>query len=180
MIEFDDAGGGCPLLGEVFVARKVETNEFRVIHLKKRKNSEMHLYQMLISLLHEKDDEEIVLCRGDVFDAFYKYLSQRKFNVKRGKIEGITNDMAEDQFTLLLRSHGLPESIKLIGKEYKQFYDEILIWYHTLYKGPHLMKRSRRNKKKLNFRHFTHNPIYHFPNLVADLLGIESEVSIKL
>lgn len=176
MIEFDDAGGGCPLLGEIFIARKVETNEYRVIHLKHRKNSEIHLYKMLVSLKAEKDDEEIVLCRGDVFDNFHKYLLKRKFNVRRGKIEGLTNDLAEDHFTRLLRTHGVPESIKLEGKDYGTFYNEILVWYYTLYKGPHLIKRSRRLKRKRNFRDFTHNPIYHFPNLVAQLCDIKGEV----
>ena len=68
MIEFDDAGIGCTILGEVYVARRIETNEVVTdfLHVNERNERPLVdvLYKMLLKL-QPKEGEEIFLCRGE-------------------------------------------------------------------------------------------------------------------
>lgn len=174
MIELDDAGGGCPIGGVAFAARRVETNEARTVYQtiqdKKEQKCETLLFD-LIQALRVTKEEEIRLCRGVVFDSFERYLKQQGYYVTRGEIVGKTNDVAENGFLLELWKIGLPKTIRLYGRNYKKFHLEVLLWYNTFYRGESLLK----NKPKRHEKDFLLNRVHHHPHLVAYLLKMNYE-----
>lgn len=181
MIEFDDAGIGCTILGEVYVARRIETNEVVTdfIHVKERNERPLVdvLYKMLLKL-QPKEGEEIFLCRGKVFNSFEQFLKKKDLPVTRGQILGKTNDLAEEAFLQELHNIGLPESIALKGKDYARFYQSVMIWYKAFYQGENLRKNPNR-KRKPKERDYMMNQVHHHPNLLSILFGMSSTQDIE-
>lgn len=171
-IEIDDAGGGCTILGEVFVARRLETNEYKGIYVEKE-DKVAKLLQLILSL-QPTEGEEIHLCRGNEFDHFSRVLQQKGYVVKRIKVEGETNDLAEALFLDTLRTYGLPKSVVLEGKNYGKFYVQVNTWYETLYEGKALKSasNSKRKKKEMDF---VINRVYKYPNLMSQLFYPETD-----
>lgn len=181
MIEFDDAGIGCTILGEVYVARRVETDEMvtAFIHVKEKeaKPTIEILYEMLTKFQPD-ENEEIILCRGNVFNGFEQFLKKKGLNVMRGKIEGITNDLAEERFLQELYNVGLPKTIQLKGKSYATFYQSVMLWYKVFYKGENLIKNPNK-KRKPKERDYMMNQVHHHPNLLAILFGMKTEEKLN-
>lgn len=174
MIEFDDAGIGCPILGELFVARRVETNEMVVRFVSVEEKQHTHLSMILLKMLQQlkgRKEEEIFICRGHVFHNFARNLEKSGYKVKRGVIRSITNDIAEDSFLEALRNIGLPKSIIVHKRDFARFHQEVMLWYSTFYKGQNIIKK----KKKLTQLDFVMNRVCHHPNLVAQLFEMNKE-----
>lgn len=181
MIEFDDAGIGCTLLGEVYVARRVETGEVvtEFIHVKEKPSTLLVdvLYAMLLKL-QPAENEAIVLCRGKVFNGFEELLNKKGINVMRGKIEGKTNDLAEEKFLQELYNIGLPKTIQLKGKGYAAFYQSLMIWYKAFYQGENLLKNPNK-KRKPKERDYMMNQVCHYPHLLAILFELPMKEPLK-
>lgn len=172
MIEMDDAGTGCPILGEVYVARRVETNETVIRFLRFHGINKHTLLSILTEMVMElkpKEEEEITLCRGHYFNALEQTLKKQNYRVKRAEIIGETNDAAEEMFLNELRKKGLPYSIKLVDKDYEMFHNKIMLWYDALYEGESLLKPR---KHKLKPKDYILNRVHHHPNLVKKILNI--------
>lgn len=181
MIEFDDAGIGCTLLGEVYVARRVETDEIvtEFIHVRERGTRMVIdvLYSML-KKLQPKEGEIISLCRGKVFNGFDQFLKKKDFVVTRDKIVGKTNDLAEKVFIKELYKIGLPKSISLKGKNYGTFYQSVLLWYQTFYEGENIIKNPNK-KRKPKERDYMMNQVCHYPHLLSILFDIPLNETLK-
>jgi len=174
MIEFDDAGVGCPILGELYVGRRTETNRYAKAFISvnnKEKDSTLKALLQILEDLNVRDNEEILLCRGTVFDEFEQVLRRDGRNVKRGKIEGATDTLAEVLFTLELRKIGVPSVISLHKRGYGRFYHDVMIWYHTLYTGEDLLKPRKKEKKKPI--DYVINRVCNYPHLMEILLREE-------
>ena len=173
MIEFDDAGNGCPILGEVFVARRVETGEnykcFVEYNQKIRKRAISKSLREILKEINPKKDEKIVLCRGNIFDSFHRYLKEKKYNVERGKIEGETNDLAEEFMINKLREIGLPESINAYNRDFAQFNTFVTTWYLSSYTGEKNLLKSNNHLYKDRMQII--NNIYKYPNLLNILFN---------
>lgn len=168
-IEADDAGIGSPLLGEAFILRRVETDEsvFGYFPLRSDK-SRLSLLQDLLIQINPTKDEKIILCQGNVFDSFQKYLIKENYIVERGKIIGKTNDLIEDYFYNLLLDIGLPKTISLSNRNYPSFYSSMLIWYKTFLKDSSFLKSSFLRQKP-HYRDYLHYSILSYPNLLHKL-----------
>lgn len=174
MIEFDDAGIGCPILGELYVARRVETNEMVVRFVSVEEKQNTHLTLILFKMLQDlkgRKEEEIFICRGHVFHNFARSLEKSGYKATRGVIRSITNDIAEDSFLEALRNIGLPNSIVVHNRDFARFHQEVMLWYSTFYKGQNILKK----KKKLTQLDFVMNRVCHHPNLVAQLFEMNKE-----
>lgn len=174
MIEFDDAGIGCPILGELYVARRVETNEMVVRFVSVEEKQNTHLSLILFKMLQDlkgRKEEDIFICRGHVFHNFARSLENSGYKVKRGVIRSITNDIAEDSFLEELYKIGLPTSILVHDRDFARFHQEVMLWYSTFYKGHNILKK----KKKLTPLDFVMNRVCHHPNLVAHLFEMNKE-----
>lgn len=177
MIEFDDAGIGCPILGEVYVARRIETNEIITGFIHVRDRNTRTLVDVLFGMLNELqpvEGEVIHLCRGRVFNGFESLLKSKGFSVERVQILGETNDLAEEAFLQELYTIGMPKTISLKGKDYAKFYQSVMVWYKALYQGSTLRKNPNK-KRKPKERDYMMNQVSHHPNLLAILFGIKTK-----
>ena len=173
MIEIDDAGTGSPLLGEVYVARRVETNESAFLYVPIENMNRKDRNELLLKLLGDlKADinETIYLCRGPIFNHFHMILTNKGYEVKRVEIGQKTNDLAENYFLDKLYEIGFPKSINAKNRNYGEFSHYLNIWYQTLYKGKEDVRKPS-TKGKVRTSHYMFNPVRKFPLLVEKLFN---------
>ncbi|MDN4075019.1 MULTISPECIES: hypothetical protein [Fictibacillus] len=173
MIEIDDAGNGCPILGEVFAARRMETGDHAAVYVPLPSETSVKIpkedYIMsLLTQLNVPKNETVLLCRGNTLNGFENQLQQKGFEVKRGKVSEQTDKIAETLFMDQLYSIGFPKDLSLSNREYREFYEMVKIWYISLYAGSKNLFKSGR-KRPLKTREYMHNPVYHFPNVLRKL-----------
>ncbi|UZJ78543.1 hypothetical protein [Fictibacillus sp. KU28468] len=173
MIEVDDAGNGCPILGEVFAARRIETGEQAAVYVPlpsetSLKTSKEEYIMSLLTQLNVPKDEAVLLCRGNTLNGFERQLQHKGFDVKRGKISEETDKIAENFFMERLYDIGFPQDLSLSNREYREFYQMVKIWYISLYHGNKNLFKSKR-KRNVKTRGYMHNPVYHFPNVLREL-----------
>jgi hypothetical protein len=174
MIEFDDAGCGSPLLGEVFVARRVETDEFYVVSIPRnasRKNAVLNACNELLGKIKPQTGETITLCQGEVFNGFAHSLRSKKslVNVERGKIVGKTNDLAEKAFKNELLSVGVPPSCLVFDRDYGAQREALLCWYYMFYTGKEPLHKLSVDIQQSSKKGII-NTVYCYPSLVKQLL----------
>ncbi|MDM5197338.1 hypothetical protein QUF79_04750 [Fictibacillus enclensis] len=173
MIEVDDAGNGCPILGEVFAARRMETGEHAAVYIPlpqetaDRTSKEEHIMSLL-EKLNVRKDEKLLLCRGNTLNGFSHFLENRGYHVERGKISEETDQIAEAFFMECLYEIGFPRDLSLSDRAYYEFYQMVKIWYICFYKGKQNLFKSDR-KGNVKRRGFMHNPVYHYPQVLGML-----------
>lgn len=173
MIEIDDAGNGCPILGEVFAARRIETGDHAAVYIplpqeSARRTSKEEYIMSLLTKLNARKEEPILLCRGNTLNGFEQYLQKKKYDVQRGKISEETDKIAETFFMEKLYAIGFPKDLTLANREYREFYQIVKVWYIAIYQGNNNLLKSKR-KKNIQIRGYMHNPVYHFPILLKKL-----------
>ncbi len=141
-VEIDDAGTGDILFGVVIGAYRPETDHFvydlidvkyfqepiygNGLHYKETKRIVLELLERL-SL---KEEEEIVVCQGDILDKASEALIEKfgEDKVERGKIEGRGQYLVELAYTNELRNIGyepLDERTEKWGKNFWHMYNWI-------------------------------------------------------
>lgn len=114
MIEVDDAGNGCPILGEVFAARRMETGEHAAVYIPLQRNGRQNIKEehimSLLEKLNVRKDEKLLLCRGNTLNGFSHFLEYRGYHVERGKISEETDQIAEAFFMECLYEIGFPRT----------------------------------------------------------------------
>ncbi|HOJ76540.1 MAG TPA: hypothetical protein PLZ08_00380 [Bacillota bacterium] len=134
MIEIDDAGGGCFIGPEVLVIHRLETGEawFYTIptNIRERVFYATRILKRAFQELAISKNETIRLCRGEIFDLFEAYLEEQHYQVIREKVSNATDRLAEDKFMSILHSYGFPEYIKLVDRNYQEFYEMVSLWYY--------------------------------------------------
>lgn len=86
--------------------------------------------------------ESVKLCRGELFDLFETYLTQKGYTVIREKVSQATDSLAEERFMEILYSYGLPRDLRLENRNYQEFYELVSLWYYTL--APEKVGRFRK------------------------------------
>jgi len=176
MIEIDDAGGGCFLGPEVLVIHRLETNEawyFLLIppHVKERILFATRILKKAFIELGISCQEPVRLCRGEIFDLFEEYLKAKGYPVVREKVSAATDRLAEGKFLEILHSYGLPSDITLRDRNYREFYEWVSLWYHSLPKAKkHLCKVRLRPPVR------TQVLVKKYPNLLRQIFT-ETSVS---
>jgi hypothetical protein len=171
MIEMDDAGSGSPILGEVFVARRVETGEvFRAYtqHDAPRKKSALEEMVNLLDLIKPTPGETFYLCRGEIFNGFAAHLKKAGYPVERIEMIGETNDLAEETFREWLRSIGVPESIIFNDRDFAKQRKSLVAWYRIFYRGPEIHKDNL--VYEYDLRNYIIYNIFEYPLLMEKIL----------
>lgn len=167
MIQIDDAGTGC-IIGEPIIVGEKDGN---VEYLKMKDLKGVRAFEEVFELIDKMGvdkDEEIQICRGNVFDMFCHEAKLKGYtNIKRVAIEGLFQDTAEDIFMESLYNLGLSREVKLVGKKYSRLHEDIkmeLIKNTSLleYVRPHYLM-SESYTELLRRIEGAHN---QFPNLI--------------
>jgi hypothetical protein len=138
-IQIDDAGYGDLLHGTVIGAYRPEMNHFTydLIHVKffQKPLFEKKLYlkeagritMKLVKKMKPCEDEEILLCRGDILNNAAQILIEHidESNIRRVKIEGKTQRLVERAYLDEIRNLGyepIPDRTKKWGKSFWHMY----------------------------------------------------------
>jgi hypothetical protein len=161
-LQIDDAGTGDILFGVVIGAFRPETNHFiyNVIDVKYFQEPNygkgLHYHEAqkisidLIERLVPKNDEQIIVCNGDILDKTFEALKERYGEeiVERGKIQGYGQYLMELAYTNELRNIGyepIKDRTKNWGKSFWHMYNWIKENPHSRLK---LSKSAFPNLKK--------------------------------
>lgn len=169
MIRIDDAGTGCIFGKGVIVGYKEETKEVISFEIDR---DITEICMDILTQLNCSKDEEIQVCRGEMFKGFVKLMKNKGYNISAIKIEGEFQDIAENVFIKQLHELGFSTSIMLHGRDYKRLHVELL---NDLYYNPHLIKTLRKssyNLKSVNRVIYVINRLTgEFPNLYSMMLA---------
>jgi len=106
--EVEDAGGGCCLGPEIVVVLAADGRScVQSIdpRLGKRRQAEAErLVLRAFEHLGVDTGDEILICRGDLFDVTASALAERGFQIERGPVSGDAHQLAEETFLRRLRS----------------------------------------------------------------------------
>lgn len=146
MILIDDAGSGSLIGGTVIGALRIETMEYcyEIIPLKYYTpisfNNKEYLEEaaklaikLLQNLSYDKK-EEILVCRGYMFDKFRIWLKENDFPFKSTKIEEPLQSMVEKTFEDYTVSLGFPRKFISYTK-YPFHFHKILRWVYADYEN---------------------------------------------
>lgn len=144
MIQIDDAGSGSLIGGTIIGAMRCETKEYhyKLIPLelynyenfkqKKYLDSVIDITKDLIDLLDISKDEEILVCRGYMFDNLRKWLKENNYTFTSTKINNPLQDVIEKSFEDYTLSLGFPKKIISYTK-YPFHFHRILKWIYADY-----------------------------------------------
>jgi hypothetical protein len=149
----DDAGMGDLLFGVVIAAFRESTKEFRygIVNVKyfkgkffKNKSYLNQCSKIVTKLLSEmklKQDEEIYVCRGYIFDAAIEKLKIKygEDRIRRIKVTGEAQDLAETAYLDEIRNLGYEPIKERENKRAKSFF-HMMNW---LKKNPSMVKYAK-------------------------------------
>lgn len=144
MIQIDDAGSGSLVGGTYIGLMRVETGEYYTGLIPVKFYCEEYFKKKLylkctsdivkkgLKTLHAPRDEEIMICRGYMFDEARKYLSERNINFVSSKIENPLQIKIESSFEEYAISLGLPREFIKFTK-YPFHFHRLLRWVYADY-----------------------------------------------
>lgn len=144
MIQIDDAGSGSLIGGTIIGAMRLDTKEYyyKIIPLElyNHKNFKQKKYLdyvveitiNLFNLLNVPKDEEILVCRGYMFDNLRKWLINNDFNFTNTKIKDPLQSKIEKSFEEYSLSLGFPQEFISYTK-YPFHFHRILKWVYADY-----------------------------------------------
>ncbi len=173
MIEIDDAGGGCFLGPEVLVIHNLTTSQVYYLMIPpqiiQRVPYATKILKKAFRDLKISKNEPIKLCRGEIFDLFQNYLTEKGYQVVREKVSSQTDALAEQHFMEILYSYGLPRNVRLQERNYQGLYELVGYWFFTEGRG-----MSRLSKARIKPPYRLRKMAQRYPNLVKLLLKNES------
>lgn len=140
MIYIDDAGTGCCIGTPIVAVYREETGENAIGLIEQGTSVSQLSYDLLMNLKPSKT-EKILVCSWKKFNSLAQQLSSEGYSVERGQVEGEAQDFAENSFTEQLYELGLSRTVKLCGKEYQQFHNDIV---DDMFRNPKLLKHLRK------------------------------------
>jgi len=153
-IEIDDAGTG-DIVGNAFIGLlRKETGQliFKTLPVELFQNENWKNkvpYKRTLKLVKEglrelnfnKDEEKIVLCRGNIFDEVRNYFYEEGINYENSIIEGTLQDAIEGKFVLHLRNDLGIKSKKLTKESGVRRYFVLYNWVcYNFYKREKYVK----------------------------------------
>lgn len=131
----EDAGGGCRAFSEVLVLVCEDTREKYTTLLpltwddgySLEEKACIHLTGLMEQAKISKDDH-IVVCSGNIFHTYHRWLNEGGYSWETGKIDGFAHELAEHLFHIQTVKAGFPPEIKLIERNYRDYYSQIEKW----------------------------------------------------
>jgi hypothetical protein len=131
----EDAGGGCRAFSEVMVLVCEETREIYATALPLTWNDgssfEEKACAQLTGLMKKagvQKNDRLVVCSGNIFNAFHQWLSDNGYSWDFGKIDGLAHDLAEYFFHTQAVLAGFPPELQLVERNYREYYSLIEKW----------------------------------------------------
>ncbi|MCL6638736.1 MAG: hypothetical protein K6T80_03530 [Firmicutes bacterium] len=131
----EDAGGGCRAFPEVLVLVCESTGEVYSDRIpltwSDGTSMEEKACRIVLSLMQKAGvtrEDRLLVCSGNIFHAFHKWLDENSYNWEQGKIDGFAHDVAEELFHRQATAAGFPENIRLIERNYREYYRVIENW----------------------------------------------------
>lgn len=136
MIYIDDAGVGCLIGKSVIVGYNSDTKETVKVFIEEETQAEVCKASFIILNEFNPSKEEVIkVCRGMFFNTFAREC-KGIYNIERTVIDGEVQDIVENAFFEHLYSIGVPKSVKLNGKDYKQLHFDLV---DEIFKNPKLL-----------------------------------------
>lgn len=144
MIQIDDAGSGSLIGGTIIGAMRTDTKEYyyKIIPLelytintfseKKYLDYVINITKDLFKLLNVSHDEEILVCRGYMFDKLRQWFKKNNYKFKSTKIGNPLQKVIENSFEKYTISLGFPENLISYTK-YPFHFHRILKWVYADY-----------------------------------------------
>lgn len=131
----EDAGGGCRAFSEVLVLVCEETREIYNTVLPLTWDDgfglEEKACEQLTGLMKKagvQKTDHLLVCSGNIFNAFHNWLSENGYSWDIGKIDGLAHDMAEYFFYTQAVQVGFPPELQLVERNYREYYSIIEKW----------------------------------------------------
>ncbi|MBS4536245.1 hypothetical protein GOQ29_11515 [Clostridium sp. D2Q-14] len=146
MIQIDDAGSGSLIGGTIIGAMRSNTKEYhyKIIPLelynyenfkqKKYLDYVINITIELLNLLNVSKDEEILICRGYMFDKLRKWFKKNHYNFTNTKISDPLQTKIEKSFEDYTLSLGFPQEFINYTK-YPFHFHRILKWVYADYEN---------------------------------------------
>ncbi|MCL6559297.1 MAG: hypothetical protein K6U74_10970 [Firmicutes bacterium] len=133
--QVEDAGGGCRAFSEVVVLVCEQTGEVYSSKLpltwEDGSSLEEKACSLLINMLEQagvQKDDCLLVCSGNIFHAFHNWLEENGYNWGKSKIDGMAHDVAEELFHHQVVEAGFPVEIRLVERNYRDYYRLIEKW----------------------------------------------------
>lgn len=131
----EDAGGGCRAFSEVVVLVCEETGEnfsARVpLSWDNGESLEEIACRLTVDMMNRagiKESNPLLVCSGNIFHGLHRWLGENGYNWQFAHMEGLAHDTAEEEFQNQIIEAGFPAHIKLIERNYRQFYRLLENW----------------------------------------------------
>ncbi|WP_194174930.1 hypothetical protein [Desulfofundulus thermobenzoicus] len=131
----EDAGGGCRAFSEVVVLvceNPLKKYVARVpLTWNTRESLEEVVLRLMIDLMYRAGvsrEDRILVCSGNIFHAFHRWLTEKGYNWEYARMEGLAHDIAEDEFQRQITAAGFPRQIHLVERNYRDFYRQVEKW----------------------------------------------------
>ncbi|MCL6559544.1 MAG: hypothetical protein K6U74_12250 [Firmicutes bacterium] len=131
----EDAGGGCRAFSEVLVLVCENTGEvfFDLMPLTWSDGTSMEekACQLLSSMMERAGvtrEDRLLVCSGNIFHAYHNWLTEQGYNWEPSKIDGLAHNVAEEHFHRQASAAGFPEEIRLVERNYRDYYRVIEEW----------------------------------------------------
>jgi hypothetical protein len=158
--QVEDAGGGCRAFSEVIVLACLDTGEVFSstipltwddgFSLEEKACSQ--LIQMMLKAHVEKDDFFYV-CSGNIFHRFHNWLNENDYSWEICKIDGFAHEHAEHLFHCQVVAAGFPAYIRLVERNYRDYYRAVEKWIYADEKRLALLKDREVRQKPAETRY---------------------------
>ena len=150
----EDAGGGCKAFPEIVVLVSEEPQEIHTATIpltwESGESYEELVRKKVVTMMSEagvSKEDHILVCSGNIFYGLHAWLSQEKYQWETTKMDGLAHEVAEDTFYQQIVKAGFPPHIKMIDRNYKDFYHEVEKWVQEE-ESRHLYLKDRLVRQK--------------------------------
>jgi len=131
----EDAGGGCQAFPEVLVLVCESSGEIfsekMPLTWSDGTGMEEKACQIMMSLMEKAGvckEDQLLVCSGNIFHAYHQWLDQNSYLWEQSKIDGLAHEVAEEQFHRQVVDAGFPEDIRLVERNYRDYYRLLENW----------------------------------------------------
>lgn len=156
----EDAGGGCRAFSEVVVLvseRPKETYTAKIpLTWSGGESLEEVVCKKIVDLMDKAGvtkEDKVLVCSGNIFHGLHAWLKENEYNWEFAKMEGLAHNIAEEEFNKQIVKAGFPSHIKLLDRNYRDFYRLVEKWVMEQKAGQRYMKDRLVRQKPVETRY---------------------------
>lgn len=131
----EDAGGGCRAFSEVVVLVSEKPRETYTAKIPLTwsggESLEEIVCRTVVGMMEKAGvttDDQVLVCSGNIFHGLHAWLKENGYNWEFARMEGLAHDHAENEFNRQIVQAGFPPHIKLMDRNYRDFYRLVEKW----------------------------------------------------